>query len=53
MLRFRHLRTLQRFASLHALVFNHFNQERSLCSRQIFKLNRIVALTERRQLGAP
>jgi putative transposase len=52
MLRFRRMRTLQKFASVHASVFNHFNQERSLSSRQIFKLNRIAALTEWRQIGA-
>ena len=37
MLRFRRMRTLQKFASVHASVFNHFNQERSLSSRQDFK----------------
>ena len=52
MFRFRRMRTLQKFASVHASVVNHFNQERSLSSRQIFKLNRIAALTEWRQLGA-
>ncbi len=52
MLRFRRLRTLQKFASVHASVFNHFNQERSLSSQQIFKRNRTAALTEWRQLGA-
>jgi hypothetical protein len=40
MLRFRRIRTLQKFASVHASVFNHFNQERSLSSRDIFKANR-------------
>jgi putative transposase len=55
MLRFRRTKTLQRFASVHASVFNHFNhfnQERSLSSRQIFKLNRIAALAEWRGLCA-
>ena len=52
MLRFRRTRTLQKFASVHASVFNHFNQERSLSSRQIFKLNRIATLAERRDLCA-
>ena len=46
MLRFRRIQTLQKFASVHASVFNHFNQERSLSSRQIFKQNRIAALAE-------
>ncbi len=40
MLRFRHLRTLQKFASLHASFHNLFNTERSLYSRANFKLNR-------------
>ena len=33
MLRFRRMQSLQKFASVHASVFNHFNQERSLYSR--------------------
>jgi len=52
MLRFRRMRTLQKFAAVHSSVHNHFNQERSLSSREIFKLNRNAALTEWRQLGA-
>ncbi len=52
MLRFRRMRTLQKFASVHASVFNHFNQERSLSSRQIFKQNRAAALAEWRDLCA-
>jgi len=50
MIRFRRTRTLQMFASVHASVFNHFNQERHLYSRQNFKANRIAALAEWRQL---
>ena len=52
MLRFRRMRTLQKFAAVHSSVYNHFNQERSLSNRDIFKLNRAAALTEWRQLGA-
>ncbi|MBZ0149052.1 MAG: IS6 family transposase [Pseudorhodoplanes sp.] len=52
MSRFRRMRSLQKFASVHASVFNHFNQERSLYSRANFKQNRAVALAEWRQLGA-
>ena len=52
MLRFRRMRSLQKFASVHASVYNHFNQERSLSTRTNFKLNRAVALAEWRQLGA-
>ena len=40
MLRFRRMRSLQEFASVQASVYNHFNQERSLYSRNNFKLNR-------------
>ena len=52
MLRFRRMRSLQMFVAVHASVFNHLNQERSLTSRTIFKRNRAVALAEWRQLGA-
>jgi putative transposase len=52
MQRFRRMRSLQMFAAVHASVFNHFNQERHLCSRQNFKFNRAAALAEWRQLGA-
>jgi len=52
MLRFRRMRSLQTFAAVHSSVHNHFNQERSLSSRPIFKLNRAAALAEWRQLGA-
>ncbi len=52
MLRFRLLQTLQKFASVHASVSNHFNKERHLYSRANFKLNRAAALAEWRQLLA-
>jgi len=51
MQRFRRMRSLQKFASVHASVFNHFNQERCLSSRDIFKRSRAAALAEWRQLG--
>jgi putative transposase len=50
MLRFRRIRSLQKFASVHASVSNHFNQERSLSSRNLFKTNRSAALAEWRAL---
>ncbi|MBK0401298.1 IS6 family transposase, partial [Limibaculum sp. M0105] len=50
MLRFRRMRSLQTFAAVHSSVHNHFNQERSLSSRNIFKLKRTAALEEWRQL---
>jgi putative transposase len=51
MQRFRSLRSLQKFTAVHSSVFNHFNQERSLSSRHIFKQNRSAALAEWRRLG--
>jgi putative transposase len=50
MLRFRRMRSLQKFASVHASVTNHFNTERSLSSRPLFKANRAAALAEWRGL---
>ena len=52
MLRFRRMRSLQKFAAVHASIYNHFNQERSLSTRDVFKFNRAAALEEWRQLGA-
>ena len=52
MLRFRRMRTLQKFVSVHSSVHNHFNQERHLYSRENFKLNRAAALAEWRGLCA-
>ena len=53
MLRFRRMRSLQKFAAVHSSVYNHFNLRRSLCSRDNFKLNRAAALAQWHQLGAP
>ncbi|MFD1157693.1 IS6 family transposase [Roseovarius aestuarii] len=50
MLRFRRLRSLQKFVAIHSAFHNHFNQERHLYSRANFKLNRTAALAEWRQL---
>jgi putative transposase len=52
MLRFRRMRSLQKFASVHASISNHFNQERHLYSRANFKKNRAAALAEWRGLCA-
>ena len=52
MLRFRKMRSLQKFASVHSSVYNHFNQERHLYTRRNFKLNRAAALSEWRGLCA-
>jgi putative transposase len=50
MLRFRRMRSLQKFASVHASVTNHFNSQRSLSSRALYKVNRAAALAEWRGL---
>jgi putative transposase len=50
MLRFRRMRSLQTFASVHASVTNHFNTERGLSSRPLFKANRVAALAGWRDL---
>lgn len=52
MLRFRRMRTLQKFAAVHSSIHNHFNQERALHSQDNFKANRATALTEWRGLCA-
>jgi putative transposase len=52
MQRFRRMHSLQKFASVHSSVFNHFNSDRSLSSRPVYKLNRAAALAEWRGLGA-
>ena len=51
MLRFRQMRSFQKFVAVHSSIHNHFNQERHLCSRTDFKLSRTAALSEWRQLG--
>ena len=52
MLRFRRMPHLQKFASIHASVYNHFNVQRHLSSRPIFKANRENALQAWRSLTA-
>ena len=52
MAKFRDIKTLQKFSSVHASIHNHFNFDRHLNRRDIFKQNRSVALSEWRQLAA-
>ena len=52
MAKFRSAKSLQKFASIHSSVHNHFNPERHLNRRDIFKQNRATALVEWRQLAA-
>ena len=46
MLRFRRMKTPQKFASVHANVHNHFALERHLIDRQTYKERRSAALAE-------
>jgi hypothetical protein len=43
MARFRRMKTLQKFSSVHASVHNHFSQERLLVSRQEYRERRSAA----------
>ena len=52
MLRFRRIKTLQQFASVHSALHNHFNQERHLVSRDRFRERRTAALAGWRALAA-
>ena len=52
MANFRGRASLQKFASIHASVHNHFNQARHLYRRDTFKQNRSTALSEWRNLCA-
>ncbi len=46
MQRFRRMKTLQRFASVHANVHNHFILDHDLVDRQTYKERRSTALAE-------
>ena len=52
MARFRDVKTLQWFAAVHASIHNHFNQDRHLNRRDIFKQIRSAALAGWRRLAA-
>ena len=52
MLRFRRMRSLQKFASMHSSVHNHFNHQRNIETRTRFKQLRNAALLEWRELIA-
>ena len=57
MLRFRRMKSLQKFASVHASIHNHFNSEphlnqRHLVDRQIFKQRPSAAWAEWQSLAA-
>lgn len=52
MLRFRQMKRLQKFSSLHAAFHNPFNQDRHLISRDTYKAQRSTALAEWKTLAA-
>ena len=52
MLRFRQMKSLQKFASVHASLHNHFATERHLVDCQTFKQTRSAALAEWQSLAA-
>jgi len=52
MLRFRRMKSLQRFVSVHASLHSHFNSERHLVDRQTYKLRRSASLAEWQSLMA-
>ena len=45
------MKTLQKFSSVHGQVHNHFNQERDLVTRSVYKQRRSAALAEWRSRG--
>jgi len=52
MIKFRSLKTLQKFSSVHAAFRNHFNQDRHLISRHDYKVRRSAAQAVWRSLAA-
>ena len=52
MLRFRQIKSFQKFALIHASVHNHFNLECRLVDRKTFKERRTAAHTDWRQIAA-
>jgi putative transposase len=52
MQRLRQMKTLPKFASVHASITNHFHQERHLVDRQTYKLRRSAAPAELQSLAS-
>jgi putative transposase len=52
MQRFRQMKSLQKFASVHASLHKLFNSERHIVDRQTYKLRRSAALAEWQCLAA-
>ena len=54
MLMFRQMKTLQKFASVHANIHNHFSLERHLIDRETYKERRLAsAVTASRDREEP
>ena len=49
---FRNMKSLQKLASVHANIHNHFNSQRHLVDRQTYKAVRSAVLAERQNLMA-
>ena len=52
MLRFLQMKTLQKFASVHASVHNHFSLERHLTDRQTYRERRSAELLQIQRISA-
>ena len=52
MLRFRQMKALQKLASVHANLHNHFSLERHLVDRKTYKERRSAALAEWRSVAS-
>jgi putative transposase len=52
MSKFRDIKTLQKFAAVHASIHNHSNLDRHLTRRDDFKKSRVAALAQWRELAA-
>ena len=52
MQRFRQMKALQKFVSVHAAFYNHFTSERHLVDRQTYRARRSAALAEWQNLPA-
>lgn len=52
MLRFRQMKSLQKFASVHASLHNHFASERHLVDRRTYKQRHSAAWAEWQNLAA-
>jgi putative transposase len=50
--KFQDIKTLQKFSSTHASIYNHFNHQRHLIQRDDYKAKREAAIIEWQQLAA-